>query len=709
MDPGVKEISHFKGTARVAMEILLGLVFLGWLMIWVLMPTNTYWMVWFPKLRSQMDSTYFGTQGANLLIFTFPILFIAVMGCVCLHLGNKSGNYVQRINHPHLASWRRPVLVKGPLGIVSWIELAFFTMFMALLIWSFFTLLRIGFSNIDQHSAEEDGQQVWEAKLETAALRLGLIGNICCAFLFFPVTRGSSILPLVGLTSEGSIKYHIWLGHMSMTLFTAHGLCYIVYWAVTNQISEMLKWEKFGIAIIPGELALLSGLIMWATSFSRHKMFELFYYTHHLYFLFLIFFVLHVGFSFFCIILPSIYLFLIDRYLRFLISRRNVHLVSARVLPCEVAELIFSKSPDLSYTPTSIVLINVPRISTLQWHPFTVSSSSNMEEDKLSIIIKSDGSWTRKLYQTLLSADPMDRLDVSIEGPYGPTSTHFLRHDKLVMISGGSGLTPFISIIKEFIFKATIAGHQAPRIHLICAFKNSLDLTMLDLLLPPTTTASSDISHIDLQLDVFITREKDPTSNNPKHVRTIWFKPSPIDVPIYAVLGPNSWLWLGAIITTSFIIFLLLLGFLTRYYIYPIDRNTNEMYPHLAKSAFSVLFMCLGIVVAAGSAVLWNKKQNAMEGKQIENTEAVTPTTSPGSWFYNEDRELESLNHQSLVQATKVHFGARPHLRKMLLECKEGSVGVLVCGPSEMRHEVAAICSSGLMANLHFESISFSW
>lgn len=68
---------------------------------------------------------------------------------------------------------------------------------------------------------------------------LGLVGNICLAFLFFPVTRGSSILQLIGLTSESSIKYHIWLGHIAMTLFTAHGLCYIIFWAKTNQVTEV--------------------------------------------------------------------------------------------------------------------------------------------------------------------------------------------------------------------------------------------------------------------------------------------------------------------------------------------------------------------------------------------------------------------------------------------------------------------------------------
>ncbi|KAJ0886434.1 putative ferric-chelate reductase (NADH) [Helianthus annuus] len=84
----------------------------------------------------------------------------------------------------------------------------------------------------------------WQSKLSSVALRFGLIGNLCLAFLFFPVTRGSSILSF-GLTSEASIKYHIWLGHIVMTLFTSHGVCYIIYWIVTKQTSERIKKHGF--------------------------------------------------------------------------------------------------------------------------------------------------------------------------------------------------------------------------------------------------------------------------------------------------------------------------------------------------------------------------------------------------------------------------------------------------------------------------------
>lgn len=47
------------------------------------------------------------------------------------------------------------MLVGGPLGIVSWIELCFLTMFIALLIWSVFSYLRGMFAHINQEAAQK--------------------------------------------------------------------------------------------------------------------------------------------------------------------------------------------------------------------------------------------------------------------------------------------------------------------------------------------------------------------------------------------------------------------------------------------------------------------------------------------------------------------------------------------------------------------------
>lgn len=184
------------------------------------------------------------------------------------------------------------------------------------------------------------------------AIRIGLVGNACLAFLFIPVVRGSSLLPVIGRTSESSIKYHIWLGHLVMTIFTVHGLCFVVYWASMHEISQMVTWSKTEMSNVAGEIALLSGLVMWATSYPsiRRRFFEVFFYSHYLYIVFMFFYVLHVGIAFCFIVFPGFYMFMVDRFLRLLQSRDNVRLLYARVLPSNTVELTFSKAKGKSFT-----------------------------------------------------------------------------------------------------------------------------------------------------------------------------------------------------------------------------------------------------------------------------------------------------------------------------------------------------------------------
>lgn len=90
----------------------------------------------------------------------------------------------------------------------------------------------------------------------------------------------------------------------------------------------------------------------------------------------------------------------------------------------------------LHYNPTSILFLHVPSISKLQWHPFTITSSSNLEKDTLSVVIRRQGSWTEKLYTHISSS--IDSLEVSTEGPYGPNSFDISRYEKTQKVLSSS-------------------------------------------------------------------------------------------------------------------------------------------------------------------------------------------------------------------------------------------------------------------------------
>lgn len=231
------------------------------------------------------------------------------------------------------------------------------------------------------------------------------------------------------------------------------------------------------------------------------------------------------------------------------------------------------------------------------------------------------------------------------------------------MISGGSGITPFISIIRELVFINSTLKRKTPKIILITTFKNSSHLSILDLILPTSHTLSTS-SNFDLQIEAYVTREEGQSKDKIPKPRTVWFKPESSHMPITPTLGPNSWLWLATIITSSFAMYLLLLALFTQYIVYPVDQNTNMLYSYTRKGFASIFFICFSIVVAASSAFLWNKKCNAAEAKQIEGMdESETSRTTSHSSFDQEEVELESLPMQSITKSVNVHYAQRPNFK----------------------------------------------
>lgn len=68
----------------------------------------------------------------------------------------------------------------------------------------------------------------------------------CLAFLFLPVARGSVLLRLIDIPFEHATRYHVWLGHLTMLLFTLHGLFYVIAWQIEgNLLGEVSHETQF--------------------------------------------------------------------------------------------------------------------------------------------------------------------------------------------------------------------------------------------------------------------------------------------------------------------------------------------------------------------------------------------------------------------------------------------------------------------------------
>lgn len=97
-----------------------------------------------------------------------------------------------------------------------------------------------------------------------------------------------------------------------------------------------------------------------------------------------------------------------------------------------------------NYNPSMYVFINIPVISNIEWHPFTIVSSPL--SDYITLYIENLGDWTNDLYNIVSNNQPID--NIYIDGPVNSPSENYSKYDISLMICGGIGVTPFISILK---------------------------------------------------------------------------------------------------------------------------------------------------------------------------------------------------------------------------------------------------------------------
>lgn len=136
--------------------------------------------------------------------------------------------------------------------------------------------------------------------------------------------------------------------------------------------------------------------------------------------------------------------------------------------------------PSFKYTAGQWLFIQVPDVSSFQWHPFTITSAP--EDPYVSVHIRQVGDWTHALGErvgagpsvvaamtkaAMKGAEKEDdglgnrgnfvELDdgmgslpaVRIDGPYGAPAEDVFNCEVAILVGAGIGVTPFASILKH--------------------------------------------------------------------------------------------------------------------------------------------------------------------------------------------------------------------------------------------------------------------
>ncbi|KAF5476733.1 hypothetical protein F2P56_003441 [Juglans regia] len=666
-------------------KVLMILLFTGWISLWLLKPTQLWTRKW-KGAEETARSTVLGYYGLDFLVYTFPLIALAITGLVYLDLkAREPKNRQGRTTH---VTFSNPVVVNSLIGVLSGIEILAVFLFVLFLAWTFYAHISNDFKKLMPDKKLK--LNLWQLKYLRVATRFGLLAEACLALLLLPILRGLAIFRLLGIQFEASVRYHIWVGTAMLTFATLHGASTLFIWGISHHIQdEIWKWQKTGRIYLAGEIGLVTGLVIWITALPqiRRKNFELFYYTHHLYIVFLVFFLFHGGDRHFYMVFPGIFLFGLDKILRIVQSRPESCILAARVFPSKAIELILPKDPSLKYTPTSVLFMKIPSISKCQWHSFSITSSSSVNDDSMSVIIKCEGWWTNSLYDLIQAdldsdSDQTKCIPIAVEGPYGPASVDFLRYDSLLMIAGGIGITPFLSILQEIASAQTSGKYRFPtRVQLIYVVKKSQDVCVLNSISSLFQSQSTERWH--LKLKVFVTQEVQdgPTVRellcDSSQVRTAQFNTKCSN---YAIYGLESLLCIAALAGFASIVFLVFLICLNRIFVPSQKKASKEKTPSwvadlLLISSFVIALICSTLVAVI---LRWRRLKNE------------TPL------IFQKQGKAMDVESRMALEEHEVHFGGRPDFQDIFAkfpnETGGSDIGVMVCGPESMKESVATVC-----------------
>lgn len=269
-------------------------------------------------------------------------------------------------------------------------------------------------------------------------------------------SRAGKVIPV-----DDAITFHKVVGHTLFALAVTHATAFVMAYAGGHGAA----WGVITTARGATGAALLGVFaIMWlfALGFVRRtRRFELFYFTHLLYVVWLVMLVVHapriVIFSG-----AAIIAFLVEQVLRLGRRRPATRIVSAMPLRSGVTRLEIERPSGFTFSPGDYLFVRIPSIAKYEWHPFTISSAP--EASAMTLHVRSLGNWSQAL-RAHAEASPGESLPAFIDGPYGSPTAHIFRSRIAVLIGAGIGVTPFASVLESAVLREGGAASSLEKVH----------------------------------------------------------------------------------------------------------------------------------------------------------------------------------------------------------------------------------------------------
>jgi len=372
-------------------------------------------------------------------------------------------------------------------------------LFIALLVLGNAVVFMYGWQNQRRFLPRAGDPYDFNTVLELSGIVFGYSSVFNMAFLFLPCTRHCAWIEFFNISYANGVKYHRWLGLVAICTAILHAIPFYWLWSRQGVLAQQAlpcfdcqldywhigypKWFN-----VFGEISLFFMLAILFTShpWVRRHLFETFYYVHHLYIPAVVFAVLHFNVIIWWL-LPTLVLYLSSRAISRWNSLFSVQVLAFTRLPEGLVKIVLARSAtqlDGGFDIGQFVYLNVPAISKLQWHAFTISSSPRASPTSLTILAKSLGDWTEALVEHAQDCQQKNLLPaVYMDGYYGASLAGYDEYSTVCLVGGGIGSTPLFAILEDMAARLEKRDPSLPMQHvfLVLAIR---ELTLVEEILP---------------------------------------------------------------------------------------------------------------------------------------------------------------------------------------------------------------------------------
>ncbi|RLN51850.1 hypothetical protein BBJ29_008010 [Phytophthora kernoviae] len=511
--------------------------------------------------------------------------------------------------------------------------------------------------------------------LKMIALTLGFTCVYNMAFLFLPATRNC-----------------VWMEFLNISYANVGGK------------EGHDPWMNFF-----GEIALLSFLAIGFTSipWMRRKMYNTFYSVHHLFIIGTIFAVLHWN-NIIVWIFPSVLLYTVSRAVSSSNGFTPVTVREFTTLSHDVVKVVLSRSTTRSgdFKVGQFIYLNVPAISKLQWHAFTIGSSPRTSPDTLTILLKSLGDWTDELVKYSEDCKRNNVLPtVYMDGYYGASLEMYDEYSTVCLVGGGIGVTPLFAILEDIVAKLQQGGSLRQKVFFIFTFRELSLLEEIHPLLMQIKELDPQEQYFSLHFSLTRAPTSDQLDQRIDHERlagqthvlatrydttTTRKTPQPFAEPLHSRSSK------AAMYTVSFFVTLLIVILVK--YGNKVEENDENLWP--LQNFVEITLLIVVAILSAYACIVMERKAPQLS---INYSRAFDVSETPRMGLPSLAADVQTF--RDLVAEYNVEVGRRPNIPKLMKKVLAGhqqfrgnhpgaivpgnsTIGVFVSGPEALKMDI---------------------